>query len=55
MDKQDIYDQIIDTVGSFTINHDKTTKVSDTRARKDASALVKLLKEYRKASLGATE
>ena len=55
MDKEEIFGQIIDAVGTLTDNHEKTTKVSDTRARKACSELGKLLKEYRKASLEATK
>ena len=51
MDKQELFEQIQGLFGSLTVNHEKTTKVSDTRARKDSRELVKLLKEYNRVSL----
>ena len=55
MTTEEIFGQIVDTFGSLTENHEKTTKVSGTRARKACSELGKLLKEYRRASLEETK
>jgi len=55
MTTDEIFGQIVDTFGSLTENHEKTTKVSSTRARKACSELTKLLKEYRRTSLEETK
>lgn len=51
MTTQEIYEAIEATTDELRAQHNATTKVSNTRARKAASELSKLLKEYRKASL----
>ena len=51
MDKNELFEQIQTLVESFELNHNKTTKVSDTRARKDSREIVKLLKDYNRVSL----
>ena len=55
MDKQELFDQVESLFGSFSTNHEKTTKVSDTRARKDSREIVKLLKEYNRVSLAESK
>ena len=55
MNTEEIFGQIVDAIGTLTENHEKTTKVSSTRARKACSDLGKLLKEYRRASLEETK
>jgi len=55
MDKNELYQQIESLFASFTLNHEKTTKVSDTRARKDSRDIVKLLKEYNRVSLAESK
>ena len=55
MNTEEIFGEIIDAIGTLTENHEKTTKVSNTRARKACSDLGKLLKEYRRASLEETK
>jgi hypothetical protein len=55
MDKQELFQQIEALVDSFSTNHNKTTKVSDTRARKDSREIVKLLKEYNRVSLAESK
>jgi hypothetical protein len=51
MNTDELYGLIVDSFGDLTENHEKTTKVSNTRARKACSKLSQLLKEYRRASL----
>jgi len=55
MDKNELFEQIQALVESFETNHNKTTKVSDTRARKDSRDIVKLLKEYNRVSLAESK
>lgn len=55
MTTEEIFGEIVDAIGTLTENHEKTTKISSTRARKACSELGKLLKEYRKASLEETK
>ena len=55
MDKNELFEQIQTLVESFELNHNKTTKVSDTRARKDSRDIVKLLKEYNRVSLAESK
>ena len=51
MEKEEIFDKLEALFVSFKGNHEKTTKVSETRSRKDSRDLVKLLKEYNRVSL----
>ena len=55
MDKNELFEQIQTLVESFETNHNKTTKVSDTRARKDSRDIVKLLKDYNRVSLAESK
>lgn len=55
MEKHELFEQIESLFESFSANHDKTTKVSDTRARKDSRDIVKLLKEYNRVSLAKSK
>lgn len=55
MDKNELFEQIQALVESFELNHNKTTKVSDTRARKDSREIVKLLKDYNRVSLSESK
>ena len=55
MDKAELFQQIEGLFESFSTNHEKTTKVSDTRARKDSREIVKLLKEYNRISLAESK
>ena len=55
MDKHELFSKIEELVTSFSENHGKTTKVSDTRARKDSRDIVKLLKEYNRVSLAESK
>ena len=55
MEKVELFEQIESLFGSFQENHGKTTKVSDTRARKDSRDIVKLLKEYNRVSLAESK
>lgn len=56
---KELYDQIVAEYGTFSENAnaqaDKGNKAAGARARKSASVLVKLLKEFRKASIAATK
>jgi len=51
MTSQEIYEAIEAATDELRAQHNATTKVSNTRARKAASEISKLVKEYRKASL----
>jgi hypothetical protein len=51
MTTQEIYEAIEAATDELRAQHNATTKVSNTRARKAASEISKLVKEYRKASL----
>jgi hypothetical protein len=51
MTSQEIYEAIEAATDELRAQHNATTKVSNTRARKSASEISKLVKEYRKASL----
>jgi len=55
MDKQELFDKIGQLYESFVANHEKTTKVSETRARKDSREIVKLLKDYNRVSLNESK
>ena len=55
MDKQELFSKIEELFGALSENHSKTTKVSDTRARKDSREIVKLLKEYNRVSLAESK
>jgi hypothetical protein len=50
MSKQEIYEQLKQLWEEFETNHNATTKVSDTRARKALGEIKKLITPYRTAS-----
>jgi hypothetical protein len=50
MNKQEIYEQLKQLWEEFETNHNLTTKVSDTRARKALGELKKMITPYRAAS-----
>ena len=50
MSKQEIYEQLKALWAEFDSNHNATTKVSDTRARKALGEIKKLVTAYRTAS-----
>jgi hypothetical protein len=50
MTKNEIYDQLKQLWEDFDANHNATTKVSNTRARKALGDLKKLVTSYRQAS-----
>jgi hypothetical protein len=50
MTKQEIYEQLQKLWSEFESNHNATTKVSDTRARKALGEIKKLITPYRTAS-----
>lgn len=51
MTTQEIFEAIEVATDELRAQHNATTKVSNTRARKAASEISKLVKEYRKTSL----
>ena len=51
MTTQEIFEAIEAATDELRAQHNATTKVSNTRARKAASEISKLVKEYRKTSL----
>ena len=50
MSKQEIYEQLKALWAEFDSNHNATTKVSDTRARKALGEIKKVVTPYRNAS-----
>lgn len=50
MNKQEIYEQLKQLWAEFESNHNATTKVSDSRARKALGEIKKLVTPYRTAS-----
>jgi hypothetical protein len=50
MTKQEIYEQLQQLWAEFETNHNATTKVSDSRARKSLGEIKKLVTPYRTAS-----
>ena len=51
MSKQEIYEQLVALWNEFEANHNATSKVSDTRARKALGEIKKLVTAYRTASV----
>lgn len=51
MTKQECYDQLKALWAEFEANHNATSKVSDTRARKALGEIKKLVTPYRNASV----
>jgi hypothetical protein len=51
MTKQEIYEQLKQLWEEFDTNHNLTTKVSETRARKALGEIKKLVTPYRTASV----
>jgi hypothetical protein len=51
MTKQEVYEQLKALWAEFDANHNATTKVSDTRARKTLGEIKKLVTPYRNASV----
>ncbi len=51
MTKQEVYEQLKALWLEFDENHNATTKVSDTRARKTLGEIKKLVTPYRNASV----
>jgi hypothetical protein len=49
--KQEIFDKINEHYQSFVENHNGSTKVSQTRARKAIGEVKKLITDYKKASM----
>ncbi len=49
--KQDLFEQINSHYVAFVENHNGTTKVSQTRARKHIGEIKKLVTAYKKASV----
>jgi hypothetical protein len=50
MTKQEIYEQLKQLWDQFEVEHNGTTKVSDSRARKALGEVKKLITPYRAAS-----
>jgi hypothetical protein len=50
MNKQEIFDQLVQLWAEFEKNHNATSKVSDARARKALGEIKKLITPYRAAS-----
>jgi hypothetical protein len=50
MSKNEIYEQLTKLWSEFDENHNATTKVSNTRARKALGEIKKLITPYRQAS-----
>ena len=50
MSKEEIYEQLKQLWAEFEANHNATTKVSDSRARKALGEIKKLVTPYRAAS-----
>jgi hypothetical protein len=51
MNKNEIFDELKKLWEEFEANHNATTKVSDTRARKSLGEIKKLVTSYRTASV----
>ena len=51
MTKEEIFEQLTTLWEEFVENHNDTTKISDTRARKALGEIKKLTTPYRKASV----
>ena len=51
MSKQEVYDQLKALWEEFDSNHNATSKVSDSRARKALGEIKKLVTPYRAASV----
>jgi hypothetical protein len=51
MSKQEIFEELKKLWEQFEIEHNSTTKVSDTRARKALGEMKKLITPYRTASV----
>lgn len=55
MSTQEIYEQLTKLWEDFETNHNGTTKVSGTRARKALGEIKKLVTPYRQASVEETK
>lgn len=55
MNTQEIYEQLKKLWEDFESNHNETTKVSGTRARKSLGEIKKLVTPYRQASVEETK
>ena len=55
MNKNEIYENLKKFWDEFELNHNLTTKVSDSRARKALGELKKLVTAYRQASVEETK
>lgn len=53
MEKDQLFEEMSALWATFVEEHNGTTKVSDTRARKIANEIKKLVTPYRKASVEA--
>jgi len=51
MNKQELFEEMKSQWDSFEENHNGTTKVSDSKARKAIGEIKKLVTDYRKASV----
>ena len=54
MNKDELFEQIVEQMNILQENHEGTTKASQARARKAAGAIKKLITPYKKASVAAT-
>lgn len=53
MNKQELFEQMKGLLETFEAEHNGTTKASQSRARKAAGEIKKLVTDYRKASVEA--
>ena len=55
MNKQEIFEQIMELFDKFVAQHNGTTKKSQQEARKNLGAIKNLVTEYRKASVNESK
>ena len=54
MNKDELFEQIVEHMNSLQENHAGSTKASQARARKAAGEIKKLITPYKKANMDAT-
>ena len=55
MNKDELFEQIVDQMNILQENHTGLTKASQARARKAAGAIKKLITPYKKANMAAVK
>jgi hypothetical protein len=54
MNKDELFEQIVEQMNILQENHEGSTKASQARARKAAGEIKKLITPYKKANMDAT-